>query len=132
MKSFLSFTCLDSTVASGDAKTKRALVGEHKNPGVAAGCADRPVWAGMPLPRGAARAAAGQRTPCPRVARCLSELIESRVAHPRSRSEAAGCKRSGPRPKAAVRELPLVPSPSIFGRGMENIAVVQQIKMVTM
>ena len=41
MKSFLSFTFLDSTVTSGDAETKRGLVGEHKKPGMAAGFADR-------------------------------------------------------------------------------------------
>lgn len=83
-------------------------------------------------PRGVARLWRGRRTPCARIAHCLSELIKSRIAHLRSISEAVGCKQSGPGPKMSAWELPLVPSPSIFGRGMENSVIVQQIKMVTM
>lgn len=40
MKSFLSFTFLDSTVTSGDAETKCAHIGKHEKTGMAAGFAD--------------------------------------------------------------------------------------------
>lgn len=43
MKSFLPFTFLDSTIASGDAEMKHVLVGEHRRAGMAAGFAEREV-----------------------------------------------------------------------------------------
>lgn len=86
----------------------------------------------MFLPRDAAGLWRGRITPPALVAPCLSELMKSRIARPCSLSGGVGCKQSGPGPNPAVWELPLIPSPSIFGKGMENIVIVQQIKMGTM